>query len=108
MGWRTDPSKPASSSMVPDVKSKYMFPYAETPASGSSGSYENRGTRPSSIYVKDNHSADVYLTLNASSSWVNFGQMPVGFYDLHPVAWSGSATDDYADGDIIFIYKGEH
>tara|TARA_Y100001973_G_C5021560_1_gene243401 strand:- start:163 stop:543 length:381 start_codon:yes stop_codon:yes gene_type:complete len=116
------PGHPLSGSnkMVPAVKSSNIFPYAESPADSTSGSFVNRGARPVDVYVVNNRSADIFLCFqpdkiatqavphaNPSSDWINFGQLGVGLHkDLHPVAWSGSHASSAA-GDIIFIYKGD-
>ena len=51
------------------------------------------------IWVK---TAGTYSFYNATGSdKVDFGNVPVGIYNLQPTAWSGSN----ADGSIVFIYR---
>ena len=118
MAWKQDPND--SSKIVPDVPS-YLQPSATTPASGTIQ------PRPSYVIVKNdrggvqfnfeatgavgtvlNFSGDTFADgyVNTDGTWVNFGNTLTGSFNISPTAWSGSgATQDYADGDVIFVYN---
>ena len=100
-----------SNKMVPAVSAetygveKYVVPvsaqtHLEPTFYGAASSIFITKAEPISLYFHHHPAASAAVPESGSDSKTSFGAMPVGHYDLHPTAWSGSTA-----GSVVFIYK---
>jgi hypothetical protein len=97
--------------MVPAVSAetygveKYVVPvsaqtHLEPTFYGAASSIFITKAEPISLYFHHHPAASAAVPESGSDSKTSFGAMPIGHYDLHPTAWSGSTA-----GSVVFIYK---